>query len=133
MTEAFDRQVAEIYYTMKQYGHGKSYADRLLLVKDLAGKTGGMWDFKNRPDSPFHRSNMGAYGMYRGMKMAPDDFGNFGFGVALRAMDVNLNMATFVAGLFPNSVRTWWNVGGGFDHIKDTRMIRAGYNNIWFK
>jgi len=132
MTLAFDRQVANIYYTMKYMGEGLGPADRLLLIKNLAGKTGGLWDFKNRPQSPFHSLNMGTYGKYRNMTMSPDDFGNYGFGVALQALDINVHMAAFVAGLFPNSVRTWWNIGGGFDEIKDTRMIKTGYRNVWF-
>ncbi len=132
MTEAFNRQIANIYYTMKYLGEGLGPADRLLLIKDLAGKTGGIWDFKNRPDSPFHSSNMGAFGLYRGMKMAPDDFGNYGFGVALNAMDINVTLATFIVGFFPNSERTWWNLMGGFDEAKDTGFIRLGYRNARF-
>lgn len=85
------------------------HADRLLLLKNLAGKTGGLRDFKNRTARPFHISNMGSYGKNLGFGDVPDDFGNYGFGVAMHAMDVGVYMAAFFARLYPNSPGTWWN------------------------
>lgn len=130
MTATFDRQLAETYYWFKYLAIGKTTTQKMDIMLTYMS-TGAPYDFKNRPSSPFHRDNMGEFGLYRGQKMAPDDFGNYNYGFAANALGLPEWFSVAIVGAFPNSVRTWWNVLGGFDQIEDSRMIRAGYNHEW--
>lgn len=126
MNKEFDRQLLQTYCQFKLWGIGKTLGQKLGILFTFM-ETDKMYDFKNYEESPFHISNMGEYGRYRHLIMSPDDSGNYNYGVAAQALNIPIGIAKFAPGLFKNSVRTWWNIEGGFDHIKDTRMIIRGY------
>ena len=132
MTKLFDRQIAETYFNFKYWGLKKSFGDKMVLLATFMAKPGGMFDFKKNLESPFNKFNMGSIGLYRGTQMHPDDFGNYNFGIAARALGIPLSIAKFGAGIAPNSVRTWWNIFGGFDEYQDTQMIINGYNHRFY-
>jgi len=61
---------------------------------------------------------------------AADDFGNYFYGVAARAMGISLLDAVQGAGAYAiisGSVTDWTNYYGFFDERKDTQMIIRGY------
>jgi len=61
---------------------------------------------------------------------APDDFGNYFYGVAAHAMGIMPADATQGAGLYgilKHSSKDWTNVFNLFDTSRDTEMIRRGY------
>ena len=65
--------------------------------------------------------------------MAPDDFGNYNFGVAAKAMGFSLSWAKFGAGMsqtFLQKGNDWYNWSGYFDFKRDTEMIEKGYNRF---
>lgn len=130
MTAIFDRQLAETFYWFKYLAIGKTTTQKMDIMLTYM-YPGAPYDFKNRKSSPFHKENMGAFGLYREQKMAPDDFGNYNYGFAAKALGLPEWFSVAVVGLFSNSERTWWNVSGLTDEIKDSRMIRAGYNHKW--
>lgn len=76
--------------------------------------------------SPFYNG-----GLYKGEHFSADDFGNYAYGVAARAMGLLPTDAIQGAGLysiFSNSPTTdWSNFFGFFDEKKDTLMILRGY------
>jgi len=61
---------------------------------------------------------------------APDDFGNYFYGVAAHALGIMPADATQGAGLYgilKHSSKDWMNVFNLFDTSQDTDMIRRGY------
>ena len=59
-----------------------------------------------------------------------DDFGNYFYGVAAKAMGITLHDAIQGAGIyaiFSGSVIDWTNWYGFFDERKDTQIIIRGY------
>lgn len=70
-------------------------------------------------------------GYINGEYFSPDDFGNYFYGVAAKAMGITLYDAVQGAGIyavFSGSVTDWSNWYGFFDDRKDTQMIMRGYN-----
>ena len=70
-------------------------------------------------------------GYVDGKYYTADDFGNYFYGVAAKAMGITLLNAIHGAGIyaiFSGSVIDWTNWYGFFDERKDTQMIIRGYN-----
>jgi RHS repeat-associated protein len=76
--------------------------------------------------SPFYNG-----GLYNGEHFSADDFGNYAYGVAARAMGILSIDAVQGAGIYSiythSPTTDWTNFYGFFDERKDTRMILRGY------
>ena len=94
-------------------------------------KTGAEYDIKK---TSYNEEMLGADFVYfEGAKMAPDDFGNYNYGVAAKAIGFSLTYANFGAGMsqtFLQNGNDWSNWWGFFDFKSDTEMIKKGYNRF---
>jgi hypothetical protein len=94
-------------------------------------KTGAEYDIKR---TSFRRQTLdGDFAIFEGARMAPDDFGNYNYGVAAKAMGFSLTYAKFGAGMsqtFLQNGNDWSNWWGFFDFKRDTEMIEKGYNRF---
>jgi len=78
--------------------------------------------------SPFFNNGKGGY--VNGQHFSPDDFGNYFYGVAARALGLLSIDAVQGAGIYAvcsGSVTDYTNFYGFFDEKKDTQMILNGY------
>jgi len=126
--EAFFGAIGKIYNDM--YGGSiLSYPQKFLAFGYIQYKGAGT-EFMNPKafsNSPFTINN-GGY--VNGEYFAPDDFGNYFYGVAAKAMGITLLDAVQGAGIyaiFSGSETDWSNRYGFFDERKDTQMIIRGY------
>lgn len=96
------------------------------------GAATGFVNPKGDPKSIFKQNNGGFVNVNDGSTehFAPDDFGNYFYGVAAHAMGIMPADATQGAGLYgilKGSSKDWMNVFNLFDTSRDTDMIRRGY------
>jgi hypothetical protein len=86
-------------------------------------------DERGDPKSPFFKPCM-----YNRYFMHPDDFGNYNYGVAARALGLS-PIETIMGGGYGSFIlkgeHTWWNEPALFDEWKDTKMILRGYFQIY--
>ena len=81
---------------------------------------------KRFPQSIFYKG-----GYFNGEFFQADDFGNYAYGVAAKAMGILLDDAIKGAGIYAilsGSVTDYKNFKGYFDEKKDTNIIIRGYN-----
>lgn len=79
---------------------------------------------------PFNKDGKGKGGYVNGEYFAPDDFGNYFYGVAAESMGILSISAIQGAGIyaiFSGSVTDKTNFVGFFDEKKDTKTIIRGY------
>ena len=102
-----------------------------MVICRISQQTGAEFDIKI---TSFSETALGAKtANFEGAKMAPDDFGNYNFGVAAKAMGFSLSWAKFGAGMsqtFLQKGNDWYNWSGYFDFKRDTEMIEKGYNRF---
>jgi hypothetical protein len=91
--------------------------------------TGSYFDLKHKG---WGKKELGIYSMFNGYCMRYDDYGNYNFGAAARAMGLSLGWAKLGAGinqLFPGEgVPDFSNWSGFFDNRNDTHLIELGYH-----
>ena len=81
------------------------------------------------------RKELGEYSTYNNHRLRFDDYGNYNFGAAAKAMHLSLFWAKLGAGinqLFPGEgVPDFTNLNGFFDNRNDTEQIRSGYYSVY--
>jgi hypothetical protein len=81
------------------------------------------------------RKEIGEYSVFNNHRLRFDDYGNYNFGAAARAMGLSLFWAKLGAGInqmFPGEgVPDFSNFNGFFDNKNDTRLIESGYSGLY--
>jgi len=136
VTTAFNNYLAETQRIFSAVGQAydealpfpQSYAAKLLYFKEV--NTHDLYmNPKADPNSPFYTS-----GYYNKHFMRPDDFGNYNYGVAARALGfspIEPMMGGGYGSFSLHGAHTWWNVPGLFDEWRDTQMILRGYFQLY--
>lgn len=128
-TERFNRQLRE---TRSFFSYlGKKWNGLLpikLYLFFYYTNTGSYFDLKHKG---WGRKELGEYSLFNGHCLRFDDYGNYNYGAAAKAMGLSLFWAKLGAGinqLFPGEgTPDFTNWHGFFDNRNDTHLIELGY------
>ena len=151
MSDAFDKQLKEtrdfFQQSAKAYDEKPSsdmftyYTGKVHKLENFRKLVTDGADFDIKAKDVFTKSNLSenggkGYAFYHGKLFRYDDFGNYNYGVAAKAYGLPEIVATVGAGVNQlwkgiqgKSPVDYKNVRGLGDDLRDTEMIRQGYNH----